>query len=176
MDLTDNSIMILIIFGSIVFGFLFGYVLRERLFKKSLTAAENLSARIVDEAKKEAETIKKEAVLQAKENLLKIKTEFEKESRDRKLELDNLEKKIRSKEENLDKRIDQLAQKEANREIREKSLVSREAAFSKKQENLDRMFEEQREKLEKIAGISSEEAKNYLIQTWKRRPSVMRPS
>ena len=162
--MTDNSIMILIIFGSIVFGFLFGYVLRERLFKKSLTAAENLSARIVDEAKKEAETIKKEAVIQAKENVLKIKSEFDKESRDRKLELDNLEKKIRSKEENLDKRIDQLAQREASGEIREKSLVSREAAFSKKQENLDRMFEEQRQKLEKIAGISSEEAKNYLMQ------------
>jgi ribonuclease Y len=162
--LTDNSIMILIIFGSIVFGFLFGYVLRERLFKKSLTAAENLSARIVDEAKKEAETIKKEAVIQAKENVLKIKSEFDKESRDRKLELDNLEKKIRSKEENLDKRIDQLAQREASGETREKSLVSREAAFSKKQENLDRMFEEQRQKLEKIAGISSEEAKNYLMQ------------
>jgi ribonuclease Y len=162
--LTDNSIMILIIFGSVVFGFLFGFALRERLFKNRLTAAENLSARIVDEAKKEAETIKKEAVIQAKENVLKIKSEFDKESRDRKLELDNLEKKIRSKEENLDKRIDQLTQKEASGEIREKSLVSREAAFSKKQENLDRMVEEQRQKLEKIAGISSEEAKNYLMQ------------
>jgi ribonuclease Y len=119
MDLTDNSIMIIIIFGSVVFGFLFGFVLRERLFKNRLTAAENLSARIVDEAKKEAETIKKEAVIQAKENVLKIKSEFDKESRDRKLELDNLEKKIRSKEENLDKRIDQLAQREASGEIRE---------------------------------------------------------
>ena len=59
MDLTDNSIMILIIFCSVVFGFLFGFVLRERLFKNRLTAAENLSARIVDEAKKEAETIQR---------------------------------------------------------------------------------------------------------------------
>jgi len=162
--LISNNIMLIIIFGSVVLGFLVGFILRQRIFKNRLAAAENLSARIVDEAKKEAETIKKEAVIQAKENVLKIKSEFDKESRDRKLELDNLEKKIRSKEENLDKRIDQLTQKEASGEIREKSLVSREAAFSEKQEKLDRMVEEQRQKLEKIAGISSEEAKNYLMQ------------
>ncbi len=160
----SNNIMLLVTFCSVVLGFLIGFILRERIVKNRLAAAENLSARIVDEAKKEAETIKKEAVIQAKENVLKIKSEFDKESRERKLELDNLEKKIRSKEENLDKRIDQLAQKEANGEIREKSLVSREAAFSKKQEDLDRMVEEKRQKLEKIAGISSEEAKNYLMQ------------
>jgi ribonuclease Y len=164
MDLISNDIMLIVIFGSVVLGFLVGFILRQRIFKNRLAAAENLSARIVDEAKKEAETIKKEAVIQAKENVLKIKSEFDKESRDRKLELDNLEKKIRSKEENLDKRIDQLTQKEASGEIREKSLVSREAAFSEKQEKLDRMVEEQRQKLEKIAGISSEEAKNYLMQ------------
>jgi ribonuclease Y len=124
-----------------------------------------LSARIVDEAKKESETIKKEAVIQAKENLLKVKTEFEKDTRERKSELENLEKKIRSKEENLDKRIDQLSQKEANFESRDKSLVNKESAFNEKQEKLHRMIEEQKRKLEEIAGISSEEAKNYLIQS-----------
>jgi ribonuclease Y len=165
MILMGNSLMILIGIGSILLGFLAGYILRDRLFKNRLTAAGNLSARIVDEAKKEAETIKKEAVIQAKESVLKIKSEYDKESRDRKLELDNLEKKIRAKEENLDKRVDQLAQKETNGEIREKSLISRETAFNEKQEKLDRMVEEQRQKLEKIAGISSEEAKNYLMQT-----------
>jgi len=163
--LISYNIMLLVAFGSVALGFLVGYIIRERIFKNRLAAAENLSARIVDEAKKEAETIKKEAVIQAKENVLKIKSEHDKESRERKLDLDNLEKKIRSKEENLDKRIDQLAQKEANGEIREKSLISREVAFSEKQEKLDRMFEEQRQKLEKIAGISSEEAKNYLMQS-----------
>jgi ribonuclease Y len=124
-----------------------------------------LSARIVDEAKKESETIKKEAVIQAKENLLKVKTEFEKDTRERKSELENLEKKIRSKEENLDKRIDQLSQKEANFENRDKSLVNKESAFHEKQEKLHRMIEEQTRKLEEIAGISSEEAKNFLIQS-----------
>jgi ribonuclease Y len=124
-----------------------------------------LSARIVDEAKKESETIKKEAVIQAKENLLKVKTEFEKDTRERKSELENLEKRIRSKEENIDKRIDQLSQKEATFESRDKSLVNKESAFHEKQEKLHRMIEEQTRKLEEIAGISSEEAKNFLIQS-----------
>jgi ribonuclease Y len=157
--------IILLIIGSIALGVLLGYLLRQRLFKNRQASSEMLSARIVDEAKKESETIKKEAVIQAKENLLKVKTEFEKDTRERKSELENLEKKIRSKEENLDKRIDQLSQKEANFENRDKSLVNKESAFHEKQEKLHRMIEEQTRKLEEIAGISSEEAKNFLIQS-----------
>jgi ribonuclease Y len=160
-----NSMIILVVIGSIALGVLLGYLLRQRLFKNRQASSEMLSARIVDEAKKESETIKKEAVIQAKENLLKVKTEFEKDTRERKSELENLEKKIRSKEENLDKRIDQLSQKEANFESRDKSLVNKESAFNEKQEKLHRMIEEQKRKLEEIAGISSEEAKNFLIQS-----------
>lgn len=160
-----NSMIILVVIGSIALGVLLGYLLRQRLFKNRQASSEMLSARIVDEAKKESETIKKEAVIQAKENLLKVKTEFEKDTRERKSELENLEKRIRSKEENLDKRIDQLSQKEANFENRDKSLVNKESAFHEKQEKLHRMIEEQTRKLEEIAGISSEEAKNFLIQS-----------
>ncbi len=160
-----NSMIILLVIGSIALGVLLGYLLRQRLFKNRQASSEMLSARIVDEAKKESETIKKEAVIQAKENLLKVKTEFEKDTRERKSELENLEKKIRLKEENLDKRIDQLSQKEANFENRDKSLVNKESAFHEKQEKLHRMIEEQTRKLEEIAGISSEEAKNFLIQS-----------
>ena len=164
MDL-DNIMIIFVVFVSVALGGLIGFILRDKMFKNRLTASENLAARIVDEGKKEAETIRKEAVIQAKENILKIKTDFDKELRDRKQELENLEKKIRSKEENIDKRMDQLAQKEANGEIREKDLLRRESAFNEKQEKLDRMVEEQRHQLEKIAGITSEEAKKDLMQT-----------
>ena len=157
--------MIFAIVGFALLGALVGFYLRQRLFKNHQASSEMLSTRIVDEAKKEAETIKKEAIIQAKENLLKVKTEFEKEARERKGELENLEKKIRAKEESLDKRIDQLSLKEASVESRDKSLVGREAAFNEKQERLNRMIEEQKQKLEMIAGISSEEAKTYLMQS-----------
>ena len=160
-----NGVLILLIVGSVSLGFLLGYALSRKLSRKKRESSENLSARIIDEAKKEADTIKKEAVLQAKENLLKAKTEFEKDTKERKSELDNLEKRLRAKEENIDKRIDSLSQKETNIENREKSLIHKESSLNEKHERLNRTLDEQKEKLEKIAGISSEEAKNYLIQS-----------
>ncbi len=160
-----NEMIILVIFAAVAVGTLLGYVLSQKLSRKKLESSENLSARIVDEAKKEAETIKKEAVLQTKENLLKAKTEFEKDTRERKSDLDNLERRLRSKEENIDKRIDLLSQKETNFENREKALIHKESHLNEKHDRLNRMLEEQKEKLEKIAGISSEEAKNHLIQS-----------
>ncbi len=160
-----NSMIILLIFAFAVIGAAGGYLFRQRLSKKRLDSSENLSARIIVEAKREAETIKKEAMLQTKENLLRLKAEFEKDTRDRKLELDNLEKRLRSKEESIDKRIDSLSQKESSFENREKGLLKKEAQYEEKNEKVNRLIAEQTERLEKIAGISSEEAKNRLIQS-----------
>jgi ribonuclease Y len=160
-----NEMIVLVILAAVAVGALLGYALSGRLSRKKQEASESLSARIVDEAKKEAETIKKEAILQTKENLLKAKTEFEKDTRERKSDLDNLERRLRSKEENIDKRIDSLSQKETNIENREKALIHKESHLNEKHDKLNRMLEEQKEKLEKIAGISSEEAKNHLIQS-----------
>ena len=142
-----------------------GFFLNMTLSRRKLQSSENLSARILDEARKEAENIKKEAILQAKDYLLKSKTEFEKESRDRRTDLDGLERRIRSKEENLDKRMDNLAQKESGLENREKGLTLKESQVSEKHAKLDTMIEEQRKNLEKLAGITSEEAKGLLVQS-----------
>src|SRR5512139_2595716 len=119
-----------------------GFFLNMTLSRRKLQSSENLSARILDEARKEAENIKKEAILQAKDYLLKSKTEFEKESRDKRADLDGLEKRIRSKEENLDKRMDNLAQKESGLENREKGLTQKESQVSEKHAKLDGMIEE----------------------------------
>ncbi|MHB8769412.1 MAG: ribonuclease Y [Syntrophales bacterium] len=160
-----NGLLILAIAAALAAGVAVGYVFRQRLSRKKLESSESLSARIIDEAKKEAETIKKEAVLQAKENLLKAKTEFERDSRERKGELDALERRLRAKEENLDRRVDLLAQKEGANETRERGLLQKESQLAEKHERADRMLEEQQKKLEQIAGITSDEAKNFLIQS-----------
>jgi len=161
----DSNLILVIVIGTSLIGVLLGYGLNRMLGRKKLQSSESLAQRIIAEAQKDAETIKKEAVLQAKENLLKTKAEFEKDSRDRKVEIDNWEKRIRSKEESLDKRMEALSQKEANIDNREKSLLPKESLLTEKHEKLDRIIAEEREKMEKIAGISSEEAKNYLVQT-----------
>ena len=160
-----NGMLILAIVVALAVGVAVGYVFKQRLSRKRLESSENLSARIIDEAKKEAETIKKEAVLQAKENLLKVKTEFERDSRDRKGELDVLERRLRSKEENLDRRTDLLSQKEVAIENREKTLLQKESQLNEKHDRASRILEEQQRKLEQIAGITSDEAKNFLIQS-----------
>ncbi len=150
---------------AVVVGVLLGYLLRKKVSSKILESSENLSERIVEEAKKEAETIKKESILQAKDNLLKAKNEFEKETRGRKQELDGVERQLRLKEENLDKRLDMLVQKETNIEKKEHSIISKENLINEKHDKLNKVIEEQKERLEKIAGISSEQAKNHLIQS-----------
>jgi ribonuclease Y len=155
----------IVILVAIIAGTVGGFILKQLLAAKKIKSSESLAARIVEEARKEAENIKKEAILQAKENLLKMKADFDRETKDKKNDLDGLEKRIRSKEENLDKRIDSLAQKEANIEGREKSIISKETAIEEKHRRLDSILEEQKEKLERIAEISAEEAKKLLIQS-----------
>ncbi|MDZ4164256.1 MAG: ribonuclease Y [Smithellaceae bacterium] len=160
-----TNITILIIIAVAISGVVLGYFISLSLSRKRLDTSEGLSVRIVEEAKKEAETIKKEALLQAKENLLKVKTDNEREARERKNELDNLERRLRLKEETIEKRVDVQAQKEANLENRDRMLSQREQQTGEKHERLDRLMEEQKRKLEEVAGISAEEAKNQLIQT-----------
>ena len=156
---------VIIAIASLIAGIAFGYLLRKLITRKELQSSENLSVRIVEEAKKEADSIKKEAILQAKESLLKTKAESEREARERKTELDKLEARLRSKEENQEKRIDMMVQKESNIENREKGLQQKENSLHEKHERLNRIMDEQKEKLEKIAGITSEEAKAQLIQS-----------
>ncbi len=156
---------VIIAIASLTAGIAFGYLIRRVITRKQMQSSENLAARIVEEAKKEADNIKKEAVLQAKESLLKTKAEFEREARDRKAELDKLEARLRSKEENQEKRIDMLVQKESNIENREKALQQKENALHEKHERLNRIIDDQKEKLEKIAGLTAEEAKAQLIQS-----------
>ena len=160
-----NGMLILALLVALAVGGVLGFMVKQQISRKKLESCENLSARIIDEAKKEAENIKKEAILQAKENLLKVKTEFEKDTRDRKSELDTLERRLRSKEENLERRTDLLSQKETAIENREKAILHKESQLNEKHERADRMLEEQKVKLEQIAGITSEEAKNFLIQS-----------
>jgi ribonuclease Y len=155
-------IVVTILLSAVIGGAL-GFFIRQAIYKNQQASSESLATRIIGEAKKEAENIKKESLLQAKENLIKVKSELEKESKERKLDLDALEKRIRTKEEQYEKRMDVLSQKETAIESREKSIAQKEQSIHDKQERLNRGLQEQKEALERIAGISSEEAKNMLV-------------
>ena len=105
----NGGLYVLFIIVAALAGAIAGYVLKQIFTAKKIKASESLAARIVEESKKEAETIKKEAIIQAKENLLKMKADFDRETKEVKGELEGLERRIRTKEENLDKRVDSLS-------------------------------------------------------------------
>jgi ribonuclease Y len=157
--------IIISLLAGLIAGGIIGFLLQQKLARKKLESSESLSSRILDEARKEAETIKKDSILQAKENLLRVKSDFEKDAKERKEELEALERRLRSKEENLEKRSDAFSQKENALEGREKASLQKEAQINEKNEKIERLLQEQRVKLEQVAGLTAEEAKNVLIQS-----------
>jgi len=120
--------------------------------------AESRAREIIDDAIKTAETTKKESLLEVKEESIKAKNELEKETKERRAELQRYEKRVLSKEEALDKRESAIEQRENNFTSREEQMRQREA----KVEELSR---QRVQELERISGLTSEQAKEYLLKT-----------
>jgi ribonuclease Y len=129
-----------------------------------IRVAEQKAREAVEEAKKKAEGLKREAEIQAKDYLFQAKSEFETEAKERRQEILNMEKRLLQKEENLEKRIDLFEQKEANLSKREKALVQQEKNVSEMEKKYQTLIGEQRQLLERIAGISAEEAKETFMK------------
>ncbi len=138
-------------------GAVAGYILRNLVAKSKIGSAEEEAKRIYEEAVKAAETKKKESLLEAKEEIHRARQEAERELRDRRRELDRNERRIIQKEETLDKKLDALEQ-------REESLHAREKEIERLQQNLQMLFSQQLKELERLSGLSSEEAKQELLK------------
>ena len=120
--------------------------------------AEEKARNIIDEALKAAETKKREGLLELKEETLRNKNELERESKERRAELQKFEKRVLAKEEALDRKADSL-------EKRESQLTSREDKLNKRQAEVDALSEKRVQELERISGLTSEQAKDYLLKT-----------
>ncbi|MCU6752551.1 ribonuclease Y [Bovifimicola ammoniilytica] len=131
---------------------------RKKSYEAKIGSAEEKSREIIDEALKTAETTKREAVLEAKEESIKTKNELEKESKERRAEIQRYEKRILSKEEALDKKAEQMERKEG-------SLAKREEELAKMREDVAKLNEQRVQELERISGLTSEQAKEYLLKT-----------
>ncbi len=131
---------------------------QKKTYENTIGSAEERSREIIDEALKTAETKKREALLEAKEESLKTKNELEKETKERRAELQKYERRVLSKEENLDKKSEAMEKKEA-------SLVAREEKLSKKSAEVEALYEKGIQELEKISGLTSEQAKEYLLKS-----------
>jgi len=131
-------------------------------YKKGVEAkigsAEARSNEIIDEALKTAETKKREALLEAKEESLKTKNELERETKERRTELQRYEKRVLSKEEAVDKKSDMLEKKE-------NALAAKEEQLTKRRAEVENLGEQRIKELERISGLTSEQAKDLLLKT-----------
>jgi len=120
--------------------------------------ADAKAREIIDDALKTAETKKKEALLEVKEESIKTKNELEKETKERRAELQRYEKRVLSKEEAVDKRSDALGQ-------RESAIVAKEDAIKQREAKVEELSKQRVQELERISGLTSEQAKDYLLKT-----------
>ena len=153
MPLVNTAIIAL---AAAVFSFFLGITYRKMVGEKEISSAEEEARRIINEAIKASEGKKREALLEAKEEILHSRTEYEKEEKSRRADLQKQERRLQQKEENLDRKTENIEKKE-------EALVQKHADADRAQEEIELIKRSQTEMLERISGFTVEEAKNYLI-------------
>jgi ribonucrease Y len=136
---------------------------RRKQQRTQIELAQNAAARIIEEAKKDAGAIKKEAEIQVKDSLIKEKVDFDQEVRETRREIQTFEKRLLSKEEALEKRIDAVEKRDSDLGRRETAIKSREKSVDERSAEWDRQIDEARRQLEQVAGMTREEAKRSLV-------------
>ena len=133
-----------------------GYFVRKNISEAKIGEADSLAKNIIDQANKDAETLKKEKLLEAKEEIHKFRSDAEKENRERRSELQKYERRVIQKEESLDRKQQSIESKESN-------LNQKLRAVDEKQKEVEAIKVKQLEKLEDISGITSEKAKDIIL-------------
>ena len=130
---------------------------KEKEDKTKVESAEHKAREIIDDALKTAETKKREALLEAKEEALKHKNDFEKETKERRAELQKFERRVLQKEETVDKKLESIEKREA-------AFVQREEEIKKQKAEISELHQQRVQELERISGLTSEQAKDYLLK------------
>ncbi len=157
---------ILILIGALIGGgaFFMGWMLNARSGKNKLMDAQERAKKIIEEAEKDAATTKKEKMLEVKDEWYRKKKDFESEAQSKRSKLQAYEKQLSNREENIEKKLDLLTKKELSVQCTERELVERQKRVIEQEKEVTRLIEEENARLEKISGITREEAKKYLYQ------------
>ena len=139
-------------------GILVGIVYRKKVAEATIGSAQQEATRIVNDAVSKAESKKKEAILEAKDEIHRQRTELEKELRERRSEVQRQERRLAQKEESLDRKTENIEKKD-------EQLTNKLKAAEKKAEEIELVKRSQIEMLEKISGFNKEQAKDYLLKT-----------
>jgi ribonuclease Y len=149
-------ISILFVVGALFFGI--GYFVRKSIAEAKISSAEKAAAQIVENARKEAEAIRKETVLEAKDEAHKLRSEAERDIRERRNEILRQERRLLQKEESLDRKLEALERKE-------EQIANKEKRIDEIQEQVEALYKKQLNELERISGLSLDEAKQQILQT-----------
>ena len=130
----------------------------KKVTEAKIGNAEEKAREIIDEAVKTAETTKREAMLEAKEESIRVKNDLDKEVKERRAEIQRSERRVVQKEENLDKKLESIERREAG-------FAAKEEEINKQKAQVAKLNEERLQELERISGLTSEQAKEYLLKT-----------
>lgn len=153
----SETAVLMIVFFTALIAFAGGYFLRKFLAEMKISSAEERARKLLEEAGKEAESRKREAVVLAKEEALKLRNEVERDSRERRTELQRQERRLVQKEEGLDRKLETLEKKE-------ETLGKKEVELAKLQDELKALHHKEVQELERISGLSTEDARQILLQ------------
>jgi ribonuclease Y len=148
---------ILVGIACLIAGSYIGYRYRKSIAEAKIGRAEEMVKKMIEDAQRRAEALKKETILEAKEEIHKLRNEFEKESRERRNESQRVERRLIQREEALDKKMDSL-------ESREENLNKKQKEVQKAQDAAEELYKKQLAELERISGLTTDEAKDILIQ------------
>ena len=155
------ALLIGILVGAVIISALVAalvtYSVHKKKVEKKIGNAEDKAREILDEALKTAEAKKREGLLEVKEESIRAKNELDKEIKDRRAEAQRFERRVQQKEESVEKKLDQLEKREA-------AMTAKEEDLAKKKEVISKLNEQRLQELERISGLTSEQAKDYLLK------------
>ena len=162
---TSTAILIAVLVATVfaVGGLLLGMFLKKVSFEKKQGEISKVTEKMLEDAREESRTIKKEAILEAKEQELKLRNELEKESKEKKSELQRIENRLNQKEESLDKKEELLQKRNEETTRQQNSLRDKHAEFDKKLSDIKEQHDKMIAEFEKISQMSKEEAKQQLV-------------
>ena len=145
-------------------GFAIAYWVKGKVISQKIKTSKAESIKIIENAKRGADTLLKEAKLEIKDKLFKMKSEFDAETKDTRTEFKKRERRLIQKEENIDRKLDQCERRDREIFLKEKKLQKREENILLKEKQYNELVEEQKKQLEKISSLTAEQAKELLLR------------
>ncbi len=157
----ENILVGLVLFAV---GFAIAFWAKGKMSAQSIKAAEVEAAKVIKDAERSADTLLKEAKIEAKDKLFRMKSEFDSETKETRRELKDRESRLMQKEEVIDRKTEQLDKRDGDIGHKERKLTKREKRIQENETKYNKLIEEQKEQLEKISGLTADQAKDLLLR------------